>query len=61
MFDGESRKRIVIECDGGREKDSVTQILNKIEDIDDVELQDLLNVMPHEVMDLKDALRRSGL
>ena len=54
-------KNIRLICDGGREKSSVEEFLRRVENMGDKKIQELFKMMPHEVADLKDTLRRSKI
>lgn len=61
MASNEKQKVIKLICDDGREKTSIENLLNKIEQTDDDVLSELFDLMPYEVMDIKDTLRRSNI
>ena len=50
---------VKLNCNNGRERDSIKRVLNKIEQMDDRKLELLFQLMPHEVSDVKDTLKRS--
>lgn len=59
MIEGE--KKVVIVCDGNREKESVEHALQNIDKMTEKQVEEVLKLMPHEVSDLKDAIRRSRI
>lgn len=61
MASNEKPKVVKLMCDDGREKTSIENLLNKIEQTDDDVLSELFDLMPYEVMDIKDTLRRSNI
>lgn len=61
MASNEKPKVIKLLCDDGRERTSMEQFLRSVENMDDKRLESLFKMMPHEVADLKDTLRRSNI
>jgi hypothetical protein len=44
-----------------REKISMSKLLQKLEQMDEKDIKEIFNLLPHEVNDLKDTLRRSNI
>lgn len=54
-------KETFIRFINSREKESMLEALKKLSQMSDKEIAELTKLMPHQVMDVKDVLRRSGL
>lgn len=58
---GESHDKLKLKTEYAREVDSVKAALRALAELPDVQIVDLLNLMPHQVDDLKDVVRKSNL
>ena len=54
-------KVVSLLCSDGREKSSVKHFLQNVEAMEDSKIETLFKLMPHEVIDLKDAIKRSDI
>jgi len=60
MSDNRSKYFLKFQCE--REMDTMAEFLNKIDlELTDEELMKRFKLLPHQVMDIKDVLRRSNL
>lgn len=49
---------VTIACGTDREKVTIEKFLEKVYMLPDKKLQEVFNLFPHEVMDIRDALRK---
>lgn len=54
-------KELKLKCGNQREFNSMNQLLSELASWDDIKIQSTFKIMPHEIGDIKDTLRRSNV
>jgi len=54
-------KELIVRTNTEREKESLVKLLLAVEQLPDQKMETMFNLMPYEVQDVKDTLRKSNL